>query len=130
MSRAGQRHLVRAFSRYADPANRSAVISPPCNPPIARRVGEAQQQVAMTWLWRAEAHEVFAAQFIECAQEIALRTQPSLVARNNHCTIAINADAKRISPFAAASNIDAPCRYPGAMFIENLAHRNLHAFNA
>jgi hypothetical protein len=42
---------------------------------------------------RRSTHEVFAAQFIERAQEIALRTQPGLVAGNNHCAIAINADA-------------------------------------
>jgi hypothetical protein len=81
----------------------------------------------MAGLRRAVTYEILAAQLVEGPQEIVLIAQPSLMTRNDHWAIAINANAKRISPFAAASDIDAPGRDPVAMLIENLAHRHLHA---
>ena len=58
----------------------------------------------------AEADEVMAAQFVQCAQQMMLIAQPAFVFRDNGRPVAVKADPKRIAPYAAATDVDGTCR--------------------
>jgi hypothetical protein len=106
------------------PAIRSDQSAPPRDPLVAPGVGEPQQQIAMTGERRAEANEVAAAQLVERPQKVMLVAQPAIVFRNDGGAVTIRADAERISPFAAAADIDRSSRHAGFMLVENPAHRS------
>ena len=60
----------------------------------------------------AEAHDVVAAQLIECAQQVMLITQPAFLFCDDGRTVAVGAYPERINPFGAASDVDVPNRTP------------------
>jgi len=79
--------------------------APPRDALFARRVGEPQQQIAVTWLRRAEAQQILASKLVDRTQQVA-GPEPAGMLGDHCCTIAIDADPKRIAPLAAASDID------------------------
>jgi hypothetical protein len=88
----------------------------------ARRVGEPQQEIAVAGARRAKAHEIASAQLIERTQQMVLVRQPSLVLGDDGRAVAIAADPERITPFAAAPDVDGAWRNARAMLVENPAH--------
>src|SRR6516162_1695623 len=78
----------------------------------------------MTGFGRAEAQQVVAAQFIERAQQMVLIAQPPFRRDEDGCAIAVDADPKRIAPFAAASDVDSIGVVSARVLVENLAHMN------
>ena len=60
----------------------------------------------------AEADEVVAAQLIECAQQMMLIAQPAFIFCDDGRTVAVGAYPERITPFAAAADVDVPNRTP------------------
>lgn len=71
---------------------------------------------------RAEADEIVPSQFVERAQQVALVGQPSLVFRDDGCSIGIPADPERIAPWATATDVDGAAWNTRVMLVENLAH--------
>jgi hypothetical protein len=67
--------------------------------------------------------EIASAQLVERAQQMMLITQPACVFRDDGGVIAVGTDPERIAPFAAAADLDGPCRKADFMFVENPAHR-------
>ena len=60
----------------------------------------------MTWLRRAEAQQILASKLVERAQQVMLIPEPAGMLGDDGCTIAIDADPKRIAPLAAAPDVD------------------------
>jgi len=85
------------------------LTAPPRDPVFAGSVGKPQQQIAVACERRAEADEVKAAQIVQCAQQMMLIAQPPSVFCDDGRTIAVRADPERITPFAAAADIDGTC---------------------
>jgi hypothetical protein len=79
----------------------------------------------MAGRWRAEAQEILAAKLIERAQQVMLITQPVGVLGDDGRTIAVDADPKRIAPFAAATDVDRTVVRAGRVLAKNPAHMNL-----
>jgi hypothetical protein len=65
---------------------------------------------------RAEAQEILAAKLIERAQQVMLIAQPAGVLGDDRRTIAVNADPKRIAPFAVAADVDRAVVAAGRVF--------------
>src|ERR1700686_4541079 len=78
---------------------------------IRRMRWQATQEIAMA-CERPEAHDVVAAQLIECAQQVMLITQPAFLFCDDGRTVAVGAYPERINPFGAASDVDVPNRTP------------------
>jgi hypothetical protein len=62
--------------------------------------------VAVAGERRAEADEVAIAQLVERAQQMVLICEPAFVLCDDGSPIAVGANPERISPFAAAADID------------------------
>ena len=63
--------------------------------------------------------------FVERAQQVMLIPQPAGVLGDDGRTIAIDADPKRVAPFAAAPDVDRAVMLAGRVLVENPAHLNL-----
>src|SRR5258706_4949745 len=77
----------------------------------------------MTWLRRAEANKVTAPQLVERAQQLMLIRKPPLVLCDDGRAVAVGANPIRISPLAAAADIDGVRWHACMMLVENPAHR-------
>ena len=75
----------------------------------------------MAWLRRAEAKNIAGPQFVERAQKLMLIRQPALVLGDARRAIAIGSNPERISPLAAAADIDGVRRHACMMLVENMA---------
>jgi hypothetical protein len=87
------------------------LTAPPRDPVFAGCVGKPRKRSR----WHAsgaEAHDVVAAQLIECAQQVMLITQPAFLFCDDGRTVAVGAYAERINPFGAASDVGVPNRTP------------------
>jgi len=98
--------------------------TPPVDTNVARRVGEAKQEIAVAGSRRAKADEIAPTEFVERLQQFMLNGEPTLVLQNHSRTIAIRSYPERIAPFRAATNVDRSCRHAGMVLIENSAHRS------
>jgi hypothetical protein len=94
--------------------------APPRDPLVARGAREPQQQIAMTAKRRAEADEIAAPQLVERTQQMMLVAQPAFMFRDDGGAVAIRTDAERISPFAAAADIDGPDGTPVLCLLRTL----------
>jgi hypothetical protein len=72
------------------------LTAPPRDPVLAGCVGKPQQQIAVACQRRAEADEVMAAQFVQCAQQMMLIAQPALVFRDDGRAVAVRAYPERL----------------------------------
>src|SRR5258708_38125703 len=104
-------------------SSRGLDSAPPRDELFPCGVGEPQQKIAVTRARCAEAHEVAPAQSVERAQQVVLVRQPPLVFRDDGRAIAIGTNPERISPPAAATDVDGPSRDTRVMLVENPAHR-------
>jgi hypothetical protein len=71
---------------------------------------------------RAEAQQILAAKLVEIAQKVMLIAQSARVFGNDGRTIALDADPKRVAPFAAAADVDRAVVLAGRVLVENPAH--------
>jgi hypothetical protein len=69
---------------------------------------------------RAEALQILAAKLVERAQQVMLILQPAGVLGDDGGTIAIDADPKRVAPFAAAPDVDRAGCLPAACLLRTL----------
>jgi hypothetical protein len=99
------------------------LTAPPRDPVFAGCVGKPQQQIAVAGERRAEADEVMAAQFVQCAQEMVLIAQPAFVFPYDGRAVAVRAYPERIAPFAPAADVDGTRGNAGIALVENPAHR-------
>ena len=87
------------------------LTAPPRDPVFAGCVGKPRKRSR----WHAsgaEAHDVVAAQLIECAQQVMLIAQPAFLFCDDGRTVAVGVYPERINPFGAASDVDVPNRTP------------------
>jgi hypothetical protein len=63
--------------------------------------------------------QILASQLVERAQQVTLIPQPAGILGDDCCTIAFDADPKRIAPLAAAPDIDRAIM-PGRVLVENM----------
>ena len=87
------------------------LTAPPRDPVFAGCVGKPCKRSR----WHAsgaEAHDVVAAQLIECAQQVMLIAQPAFLFCDDGRTVAVGAYPELINPFGAASDVDVPNRTP------------------
>src|ERR1700741_5179493 len=80
--------------------------APPRDARLARGVREPQQQIAGAGPRRAEADEIAPAKLVERAQEMMLIGKPAFVSCDHRDAVAVRADAERIAPFGAATDVD------------------------
>ena len=79
------------------PSRRGLDYAPPYDALIVRRIREPQLPIAVAWLRRAEANNIAAPQFVECAQELTLIREPALIFCDDRGAVTVGSNSERIT---------------------------------